>query len=575
MQPFIVSARKYRPKSFDDVVGQKHVAETLMHEITQNKLAQAFLFTGPRGVGKTTCARILAKVINSQNGENPDSDFAFNVFELDAASNNAVDDIRNLIDQVRIPPQVGKYKVYIIDEVHMLSTAAFNAFLKTLEEPPSYAIFILATTERHKILPTILSRCQVFNFNRIQIKDMVEHLAQIASKESVEIEEAVLHLIAQKADGGLRDALSMFDQLISFSGGAVTYEKAVEMLSILDMDTFFKLTDYAINANVTQTLLVINQILNQGFDGSLILGGFADHIRNLMVSKSPETNKLLDVADIFKVKYLEQSNKLKMGFLLNALNLLNDADERYKSSRNPRLHIELTLIKLCHINQFISEIPTLEEVKKKLGNLTSKATSNKTVTEKGSVIADKIIPPSIKEDVKSKVSSTRLGVLDRDAFLKQRNLDSNPKEKAPEKREEPLDVSNSIGEVIDAKDEEVRNIQPVVQYTADSIRLSLSESFGNLLNSVFKSIQSKIENDTLIFVISNKIHEGFLEEEKPVIIQKIKSLTQNQISNFRFEFEPTMETTRRPYTDREKLDFLVEKHPLLQEVLEKLKLRLP
>ena len=575
MQPFIVSARKYRPKSFDDVVGQKHVAETLMHEITQNKLAQAFLFTGPRGVGKTTCARILAKVINSQNGENPDSDFAFNVFELDAASNNAVDDIRNLIDQVRIPPQVGKYKVYIIDEVHMLSTAAFNAFLKTLEEPPSYAIFILATTERHKILPTILSRCQVFNFNRIQIKDMVEHLAQIASKESVEIEEAVLHLIAQKADGGLRDALSMFDQLISFSGGAVTYEKAVEMLSILDMDTFFKLTDYAINANVTQTLLVINQILNQGFDGSLILGGFADHIRNLMVSKSPETNKLLDVADIFKVKYLEQSNKLKMGFLLNALNLLNDADERYKSSRNPRLHIELTLIKLCHINQFISEIPTLAEVKKKLGNLTSKATSNKTVTEKGSVIADKIIPPSIKEDVKSKVSSTRLGVLDRDAFLKQRNLDSNPKEKAPEKREEPLDVSNSIGEVIDAKDEEVRNIQPVVQYTADSIRLSLSESFGNLLNSVFKSIQSKIENDTLIFVISNKIHEGFLEEEKPVIIQKIKSLTQNQISNFRFEFEPTMETTRRPYTDREKLDFLVEKHPLLQEVLEKLKLRLP
>jgi len=575
VQPFIVSARKYRPKSFDDVVGQKHVAETLMHEITQNKLAQAFLFTGPRGVGKTTCARILAKVINSQNGENPDSDFAFNVFELDAASNNAVDDIRNLIDQVRIPPQVGKYKVYIIDEVHMLSTAAFNAFLKTLEEPPSYAIFILATTERHKILPTILSRCQVFNFNRIQIKDMVEHLAQIASKESVEIEEAVLHLIAQKADGGLRDALSMFDQLISFSGGAVTYEKAVEMLSILDMDTFFKLTDYAINADVTQTLLVINQILNQGFDGSLILGGFADHIRNLMVSKSPETNKLLDVADIFKVKYLEQSNKLKMGFLLNALNLLNDADERYKSSRNPRLHIELTLIKLCHINQFISEIPTLEEVKKKLANLTSKATSNKTVTEKGSVIADKIIPPSIKEDVKSKVSSTRLGVLDRDAFLKQRNLDSNPKEKAPEKREVPLDVSNSIGEVIDAKDTEVRNLQPVVQYTADSIRISLSESFGNLLNSVFKSIQSKIENDTLIFVISNKIHEGFLEEEKPVIIQKIKSLTQNQISNFRFEFEPTMETTRRPYTDREKLDFLVEKHPLLQEVLEKLKLRLP
>ena len=366
MQPFIVSDRKYRPKTFNDVVGQKHVAETLMHEITQNKLAQAFLFTGPRGVGKTTCARILAKVINSQNGEDPNSDFAFNVFELDAASNNAVDDIRNLIDQVRIPPQVGKYKVYIIDEVHMLSTAAFNAFLKTLEEPPSYAIFILATTERHKILPTILSRCQVFNFNRIQIKDMVDHLAQIAQQEGVNIEESVLHLIAQKADGGLRDALSMFDQLISFSGGSVTYEKAVEMLSILDMDTFFKLTEYAVNANVTQTLLTVNEILNQGFDGSLILGGYADHIRNLMVSKSPDTNKLLDVADVFKIKYQEQSKELGVGLLLNALNLLNEADERYKSSRNPILLIELALIKLCHITQFIAEIPTLEEVKKKI-----------------------------------------------------------------------------------------------------------------------------------------------------------------------------------------------------------------
>ena len=366
MQPFVVSARKYRPKTFADVVGQKHVAETLMHEITQNKLAQAFLFTGPRGVGKTTCARILAKVINAQGNEQAESDYAFNIFELDAASNNTVDDIRNLIDQVRIPPQVGKYKVYIIDEVHMLSASAFNAFLKTLEEPPSYAIFILATTERHKILPTILSRCQVFNFNRIQIKDMVEHLSEIAQKEAVSIDESVLHLIAEKADGGLRDALSMFDQLISFSGGTVTYEKAVDMLSILDIDTFFKLTDAAINAQVTQTLLTVNDILNQGFDGSLIIGGYADHMRNLIVSKSAETNRLLDVADVFKVKYAEQSKNLGMGFLLNALNLLNDADERFKFSRNPRLLIELTLIKLCHINQFIAEIPTLEEVKKKI-----------------------------------------------------------------------------------------------------------------------------------------------------------------------------------------------------------------
>ena len=572
MQPFIVSARKYRPKTFDDVVGQKHVAETLMHEITQNKLAQAFLFTGPRGVGKTTCARILAKVINSQNGEDPNSDFAFNVFELDAASNNAVDDIRNLIDQVRIPPQVGKYKVYIIDEVHMLSTAAFNAFLKTLEEPPSYAIFILATTERHKILHTILSRCQVFNFNRIQIKDMVDHLAQIAQQEGVNIEESVLHLIAQKADGGLRDALSMFDQLISFSGGSVTYEKAVEMLSILDMDTFFKLTEYAVNANVTQTLLTVNEILNQGFDGSLILGGYADHIRNLMVSKSPDTNKLLDVADVFKIKYQEQSKGLGMGFLLNALNLLNEADERYKSSRNQRLLIELALIKLCHITQFIAEIPTLEEVKKKLSNPTSSKTVVADKSSSASVVAERIPAPSIKEDVSTKVSSTRLGVLDRNAFKQQKNksLENTAQDKV-----EVTEVVNNVESTEETQVASTMENISVFPLDADALRLKLADCFGMRIGTLLKSIKSKIETDTLIFVVTGKMQESFLEELRPDILRELRGLTNSAISKFSFEFEETSETSRKPYTDAEKLNFLLEKHPLLQEAVEKLKLRLP
>lgn len=571
VQSFVVSARKYRPKTFADVVGQKHVAETLMHEITQNKLAQAFLFTGPRGVGKTTCARILAKVINAQGNEQTESDYAFNIFELDAASNNTVDDIRNLIDQVRIPPQVGRYKVYIIDEVHMLSTSAFNAFLKTLEEPPGYAVFILATTERHKILPTILSRCQVFNFNRIQIKDIVEHLSDIAEKESVVIDESVLHLIAEKADGGLRDALSMFDQLISFSGGTVTYEKAIDMLSILDIDTFFKLTDAALNANVTQTLLTVNDILNQGFEGSLIIGGYADHIRNLIVSKSAETNRLLDVADVFKLKYAEQSKNLGMGFLLNALNLLNDADERFKFSRNPRLLIELTLIKLCHINQFIAEIPTLEEVKKKLSNpILEKSTSPTTAAPKA--VGDRVNLPSIKEDISQKVGTTRLGMLNRDSF--------NKKNATALSTDGETDLTGVIS-VLNNEDSSqnsernANNIEAVVALDANQLQLKLSEAFGVRIGTLLKSVGIKIEGETLCFLVSGKLQEEALEEKRPELLKEIKRLTQSKISQFAFEVTVHVDSVKKPYTDLEKLEFLVQKHPLLADVIEKLKLRLP
>lgn len=366
MENFIVSARKYRPSVFDDVVGQRHVTDTLLNEINNNHLAQSFLFTGPRGVGKTTCARILAKVINQKEGDQADQDYAFNIFEMDAASNNSVEDIRHLNEQVRIPPQVGNYKVYIIDEVHMLSSAAFNAFLKTLEEPPKYAIFILATTEKHKILPTILSRCQIFNFKRIQIKDMVEHLQSIAAKEHVEAEQEALHLIAEKADGGLRDCLSLFDQMVSYCNGKITYDKAVENLNILDRDYYFKITQSILNQSISEVLVYFDEVLNKGFDGQLFLNGLSEHFRNLMVCKDKATAHLLDVGEAHKSKYEAQSQICDLSFILNALNINNQFDVDYKNSKNPRLHIELALMKLCHIRSQINAAVTLEELKKKV-----------------------------------------------------------------------------------------------------------------------------------------------------------------------------------------------------------------
>jgi DNA polymerase III subunit gamma/tau len=366
LENFVVSARKYRPSVFDDVVGQSHITDTLVNEINTNQLAQSFLFTGPRGVGKTTCARILAKLINQTENDNPNNDYSFNIFELDAASNNSVDDMRLLMEQVRIPPQVGKYKVYIIDEVHMLSSSAFNAFLKTLEEPPKYAIFILATTERHKILPTILSRCQVFNFKRIQTLDMVLHLKKIAAKENVIAEDDALHLIAEKADGGLRDCLSIFDQMVSFCNGNITYQKALENLNLLDKDVYFKITEYIIGQNISKTLLTFDEVLNLGFDGQLFLSGLSEHFRNLMVCKNSDTHKLLNVSESYKEKFKTQSSVCSLSFLLNALNINNQFDIEYKTSKNQRLHIELALLKLCHIKSLIETGITIEELKKKV-----------------------------------------------------------------------------------------------------------------------------------------------------------------------------------------------------------------
>ena len=362
MENFIVSARKYRPSTFDTVVGQKSLIVTLKNAILTGKLAHAYLFCGPRGVGKTTCARIFAKSINCEH-LTPEGEAcnecescrafneqrSYNIHELDAASNNSVDDIRELIDQVRIPPQIGRYKVFIIDEVHMLSTAAFNAFLKTLEEPPRHAIFILATTERHKVLPTILSRCQIYDFTRIELSDIVEHLAKVASKEGVTAEEAALHIIAQKADGGMRDALSLFDQMVSYTQGNVTYQGVIDSLNILDYDYYFRFTDLFIEHKISETMLLFDEVLRRGFDGSNFITNLTAHLRDLLVSREPATLPLLEVSHDVRERYREQAQKCNERFLIHAIKLCNDCDLNYRVSKNKRLLVELTLIQLSQL----------------------------------------------------------------------------------------------------------------------------------------------------------------------------------------------------------------------------------
>ena len=367
MDNFVVSARKYRPLGFDEVVGQEHITTTLKNAIDNNKLAQALLFCGPRGVGKTTCARIVARMINGFEEKSEVN--ALNIFELDAASNNSVEDIRSLIDQVRYPPQFGKFKVYIIDEVHMLSNSAFNAFLKTLEEPPPYAVFILATTEKHKVIPTILSRCQIFDFNRIQVSDISRQLKKIADREKISVEEEALHLIAQKADGALRDGLSIFDLMVTFSSGkGVTFKDVINNLHILDYEYYFKVVDGLLAENHSGPLVLLDEILRKGFDGHNFIVGLSEHLRNLLVSQDARTIELLEVPDSTKKKYFDQAKASSPSLLLSWLSIASQCDIQYKSSKNQRLLVELALMKMAHVNSVFKGEPasTTEAVKKKL-----------------------------------------------------------------------------------------------------------------------------------------------------------------------------------------------------------------
>ena len=474
MENFVVSARKYRPATFRSVVGQQHVTTTLQNAIQSQHLAQAFLFCGPRGVGKTTCARILAKTINCTN-LTPEAEAcgqctscvafqenaSFNVHELDAASNNSVEDIRSLVEQVRYAPQQGRFKIYIIDEVHMLSNAAFNAFLKTLEEPPSYAIFILATTERHKIIPTILSRCQIFDFNRIKVEDIREHLRYVANSEHVTADDDALHLLAQKADGGLRDALSMFDQQVTFAGNNLTYKEVVQNLHILDYDYYFRLVDALLRENLSAALLLLDSVMQQGFDLHNFVVGTAEHLRGLLVCKDPVTVQLLEVSDNIRQQYVRQAQAAPLPFLLSALNLVSQCDRDFKQAKNQRLHVELTLMKLAYLNgavQFVRDLTPASngEAKKKTNSLSDGAAAPATPSSNGYAASAPAAPAAAQDRPAAYSPAPAPQPATRTQYPE--TLVHAP---APADGPEPLPVENGVTELHDTPSIEAAPVEPV------------------------------------------------------------------------------------------------------------------
>lgn len=525
MDNFIVSARKYRPQTFADVVGQKHITDTLINEIKSQHLAQAFLFTGPRGVGKTTCARILAKVINSDESTQPDQDFAFNIFELDAASNNSVDDIRSLNEQVRIPPQSGKFKVYIIDEVHMLSASAFNAFLKTLEEPPSYAIFILATTEKHKILPTILSRCQIFNFNRIKVIDIVNYLKEIAVKENVEVDDEALHIIAQKADGGMRDALSMFDQLVSFCNGKITYDKTIENLNLLDADYYFQITEALFSQQAGKALALFDEILQKGFDGHQFLLGLNDHYRNLLMVKDSETHRLLEVSEVIQDKYKEQAEKCDYGLLLNGLNVAHRFEYEYKTASSKRLHIELCLMKLNALPYLMKgsaqdssdDEPVVMEFKTAIAIPVRKPKKRIIKPRPKVATANQVVKSPVAAEHKLKIANPKNEVnLIKDETLHKipkLNAASISKYKTAINDQKALDLAKE-SPVAKVVEEEITSVQQK-EFTIDNVREMLTSLADELIHSknkksaaaLIKGKEFAIQENNLLYSFSSSIEQ--------------------------------------------------------------------
>jgi DNA polymerase III subunit gamma/tau len=550
---FVVSARKYRPVTFDTVVGQSHITTTLKNAVRSKHLAQAFLFCGPRGVGKTTTARILAKTINCTNlGEDVEpcgqcescvafqNNASFNVHELDAASNNSVDDIRNLIDQVRYPPQSGKYKIYIIDEVHMLSAAAFNAFLKTLEEPPSYAIFILATTEKHKILPTILSRCQIFDFNRIQVADMADHLASIAQKEGITSDRESLELIAQKADGGLRDALSMFDLNVTFStNNSLNYKEVVENLHILDYDYYFKITDYLLQTNLSQAFLVYDEILRKGFDGHLFIIGLLEHFRNLLVSKDLQTVQLLEVSELAKNKYLEQAAKAPMSFLLSALSIGSHCELNYKASKSQRLHIEICLMKLAHLGNVLTEIrgAESESTNQKVEVVPSKQTPAPATTVTISAMPSPPVTGKLKTTINLAATPITLP----------QNHDAAP---VVNDIERPQIVQNKPF-----------TLESLIQVWHD-FRIDREHSGGTMTEQVVLNKDIQLNGTTIAIALDNQFQESVLGELKPVLLGFLRQ----RLQNTNISIEATVVVTEQKvnlYNPQAKFSAMVEKNPAL------------
>ena len=560
MEHFIVSARKYRPQFFEDVIGQQAITNTLENAIKNNHLAQALLFTGPRGVGKTSCARILAKRINEEGAESNDEDFAFNIFELDAASNNSVDDIRSLTDQVRIPPQTGKYKVYIIDEVHMLSQAAFNAFLKTLEEPPAHAIFILATTEKHKIIPTILSRCQIFDFKRITVLDTKNYLKKIATKENIEADDDALHIISQKADGAMRDALSIFDRVISFSGKNLTREAVTQNLNVLDYDTYFTMTDLLLENKIPDVLNNFNEILSKGFEGHHFISGLASHFRDLLVAKDKATINLLEVGDNAKKKYLNQSSKASISFLIQSIEKANQCELNYKISKNQRLLVELTLMQIASI--------TFDGEKKKPSNYIIPAT-----------FFTSISPPLKKEiipDVKAKDDlKTPPKVVDKEPLALSTLISKPPILKNIKRRSNSLSLK-SIHQQKDIKKTTTEinyDDYPRKPFTESELQTAWKDFQKFLIKKGEKSIASILatdiptlqENFYIQFILPNKLMEDQLKQVKPKLIKFIRESLNNYGISLNIVVNETIQK-KFAYTPQEKYNKLLEKNAFLKDL---------
>ncbi len=568
MENFIVSARKYRPATFDTVVGQESITNTLKNAIKNRQLAQAFLFAGPRGVGKTTCARILAKTINCFNPtENIEpcnecescvsfnQSASFNIHELDAASNNSVDDIRNLVDQVRIPPQVGRYKVYIIDEVHMLSQAAFNAFLKTLEEPPDYAKFILATTEKHKIIPTILSRCQIFDFRRINVPDIVSHLKYVAEKEAVETSDEALHIIAQRADGALRDALSIFDQLVSFGGKTLTYDMVIEHLNVLDHTYYFNITDQVLRGDMSGALLTLNEIIERGFDGQYFIIGLGEHLRNLLVCKDKETIQLLEVTSTIREKYTEQSAGCSVRFLAKALEIQNQCDIEYKNSNNKRLHLELAILRMCSIEENLSASP---EKKNSTGEVKE---------EKAQPPPEKPSPPKKSNPVKETKKKPANPSLSTSSTTAESPLTISIK---PENNKEEDSGRQTTVSLREEKEEfSGEQLNKVWTYFTESI----AKQYPNFYSTLKKRKPVLKEEFVVELVIDNKVQEMEIKERKPELLEFLRNELRNSLIQVETKISENQDDTT-PYLPNEKFLAMAKKNPHLKKLKDKLELDL-
>ena len=603
MDKFIVSARKYRPQIFSTVVGQAHITTTLKNAIKNNQLAHAFLFCGPRGVGKTTCARILAKTINcetrTKDGEacnscnscvSFDAGTSLNIHELDAASNNSVDDIRNLVEQVRFAPQAGKYKVYIVDEVHMLSSSAFNAFLKTLEEPPPYAIFILATTEKHKILPTILSRCQIFDFKRITNNDTVEHLQEICEKESITAEKTALHVIAQKSEGCMRDSLSILDKIVSFTNGAVTYKNTLEHLNILDEDYYFQLLDFVQQQDLSSALLMFDEINRKGFEGDLVLNGFAEFLRNLLVSRDPKVAMLLEVAEDFKQKYLQIGQKISPAFTVSALNILNEAEINYKQARNKRLHVELTIIKLSYLQQALELINTEGVVSKKkliegaktvafralpiIASSLSNQNSSVSEKQKPKPIAEAKLIIEAPKEIKKVLTQQPITPKENNA----EQLASNSTE-TKSSLSSLLSIRNKITKKNKEGDTETKPLTEEELQCCWNLfieRLRINNNYSAVTN--FRAAELKvIDINTIEIITQGEIHKAFIEVERADLVSHIQDYFNNRSLVYQvavIEKEEPVGNGEITLNRKQQYLKIIEEYPLVKELKERLRLEL-